>query len=367
MRVLMTTDTIGGVWTFTKELSTELLANGCSVAMVSLGRLPSPAQQAWIDAQEGGWGSRFRYSALDTPLEWMAENQRAFREAEPRLLKIAGEFGAELLLSSQFCFGALESDLPRIVVAHSDVLSWAEACRPQGSPNSAWLDTYCELVSDGLREADAVVAPTRWMMKALAANFGLPPEQTVIANGRTVAPRAFGERKLQAVTAGRFWDEAKNLEMLRHVNLPLPLLIVGETEHEAATFNGRCGQATMMGRLEEEELFELFANTAIYICTSIYEPFGLAPLEAALCGCAVVANNIPSLREVWDDGALFFDGAVSLSNLLSSLCRDEQELRSAQERSRQRARGLSAKKMTAGYLGLMQSVLQQRQVQSHVV
>ena len=43
---------------------------------------------------------------------------------------------------------------------------------------------------------------------------------------------------------------------------------------------------------------ELLAHAAIYIATSKYEPFGLAPLEAALSGCALVANDIPSLAEV---------------------------------------------------------------------
>jgi len=37
-----------------------------------------------------------------------------------------------------------------------------------------------------------------------------------------------------------------------------------------------------------------------------YEPFGLAPLEAALSRCAIVANDIPSLREVWGSAAMYF-------------------------------------------------------------
>jgi glycosyltransferase involved in cell wall biosynthesis len=366
MRVLTTTDTIGGVWTFTKELSAELLAEGCSVALASLGRMPSAAQQAWVDAQSEHWGSRFCYFALDVPLEWMAENARAFSQAESRLLEIADEFGAELVLSSQFCFGALGCDLPRIVVAHSDVLSWAEACRPDGLARSEWLDKYCELVSRGLREADAVAAPTRWMLDALGAHFRLPAEQAVIANGRTVAQAlGSGKRTLQAVAAGRVWDEAKNLRIVRAVKWPMPLLIAGETEHESVRFDSNWDAATLLGRLNEDQLLDLFRSSAIYVCTSIYEPFGLAPLEAALCGCALVANDIPSLREVWGDFALFYDSAESLSELLALLTRDQDQLRRAQEQSSERARRFTAKKMAAGYLQLMQSVLLQRQVPNH--
>ena len=46
MRILMTTDTVGGVWSFTKELSRGLLENGCEVALVSLGRMPTHAMSS---------------------------------------------------------------------------------------------------------------------------------------------------------------------------------------------------------------------------------------------------------------------------------------------------------------------------------
>ena len=68
------------------------------------------------------------------------------------------------------------------------------------------------------------------------------------------------------------------------------------------------------------------SRAAIYIATSKYEPFGLAPLEAALSRCAIVANDIPSLREVWEDAALYFrkDDARSLREALVRLHGDRE-------------------------------------------
>lgn len=367
MRVMMTTDTIGGVWTFTKELSTELLANGCSVALVSLGRAPSSAQSAWVDAEKHRWGSRFRFESSSAPLEWMEGNERAFSDAAPVLLRLATEFEADVLLSSQFCFGALECDLPRIVVAHSDVLSWAQACRAEGLEQSAWLATYCKLVGDGLRNADAVVAPTHWMLNALAEKFALPSQHLVIANGRKVKPLAEApERMLQAVTAGRIWDEAKNLRMLRDVKSPMPILVAGESQLESERRRIEGNELRLLGPLDEGQLLGVFRQSAIYICTSIYEPFGLAPLEAALCGCAVVANDIPSLREVWGDGALYFRGAESLSELLNRLSVDVELLRQTQVRSMRRAERFTVEIMASSYSELFEAVFQQPLVSSHV-
>jgi glycogen(starch) synthase len=367
MRVLMTTDTIGGVWTFTKELAGELLRRGCEVALVSVGRLPTQAQQKWADEQQSQLGKQFLFRALDVPLEWMAENERAYCEAEPVLLRIAKDFDAELMLSSQYCFGALKCEIPCVVVAHSDVLSWAEACRPEGLEQSAWLDRYCDLVAKGLDAAEAVVAPTRWMLKALNANFCLPDERCVISNGRKLPEIDGGvERKLQCVTAGRLWDEAKNLRVLEEVDSPIPLLIAGETEQGSAQLSMSSNDVEWLGELNEADLLGVFRESAIYICTSRYEPFGLAPLEAALCGCAVLANDIPSMREVWGDAALYFSGPESLTEWLWRLGDHAGLLNEAQRSSMRRAQEFTAERMGASYIELFRSILKEDLVARHV-
>ncbi|WP_109486660.1 glycosyltransferase family 4 protein [Occallatibacter savannae] len=362
MRVLMTTDTVGGVWTLTKELAGGLLRNGCSVALVSLGRAPSASQQSWADELCSQWGKCFRFEALDTALEWMQDNARALSDAAPTLLRIAEEFDADLLLTSQYCFGAFRCDIPRIVVAHSDVLSWAEACRPHGLERSQWLDSYTSLVQAGLDGADAVVAPTQWMLDALVRNFSVPPDRTVIPNGRTMPPfLSDSTRRMQAVTAGRLWDEAKNVKLLENVDSPIPLLIAGETrlQSESLSQTQDGSDIRLLGSLDEAGMLTLLRQSAIYICTSRYEPFGLAPLEAAQCGCAVLANDIPSLREVWGDSALYFTGPESLSSWLWRLSDHPWLLREAQEIAKQHASQFTAERMTSRYLELFRSVVKQ--------
>jgi glycosyltransferase involved in cell wall biosynthesis len=171
---------------------------------------------------------------------------------------------------------------------------------------------------------------------------------------------------LQAVTAGRIWDEAKNLRVLEDLDLPMPVLIAGESRLESAMYNPRNERVRLLGSLDEPHLLDFFRRSWIYACTSIYEPFGLAPLEAALCGCAVVANDIPPLREVWADGALFFSGAESFAQLLSRLCHDREFLIGAQQRSMRRARGFTRKRMASEYQKLFEETLQHRLPASHV-
>ena len=349
MRVLITTDTVGGVWTFTREVTEQLLPRGCSIHLVSLGRAPSPAQQRRFEETARAWRAQFSWAALDTPLEWMPENQRAWDEAAPVLARMAQEFGAEILHSNQFCFGALPVDIPRVVTAHSDVLSWARACRSGGLDDSPWLRRYVELVQRGLSHAHAIVAPTHWMASSIARDYGLPVHPLVIPNGRDIPESPRGTKKLQAVTAGRLWDEAKNVAMLAQVDSPIPLLVAGDVQNGPAEAPSTIRGVTLLGSLASEELLRVFRESAMYLCTSQYEPFGLAPLEAALCGCAVLANDIPSLREVWQDSALYFSDAASLRDLLHRLRDRPSELAAAQQRSLERARTFSGARMASDY------------------
>jgi glycosyltransferase involved in cell wall biosynthesis len=360
MRILLTTDTIGGIWTFTTELTAELLRRGHAVALVSFGRQPSHEQQAWSAAQGLAHGPSFQYTASNAPLEWMENNEFVLTQGAGVLSHVAMQFQPDLLHSSQFCFGALSLGIPKLVTAHSDVLSWANSCRPRGLDKSRWLSRYRSLVMQGLHACDAIASPTRWMALELARHYNDLPPSYVIRHGRSFDPPASRLRTVQAVTVGRLSDEAKNIEMLRAVNAPIPIYVAGERQCGSSVAPRQIGCSILLGALPQSSLLALLARSSIYIATSIYEPFGIAPLEAALCGCAVVANDIPSLREVWGDDALYFDGARSLSTLLHQLNRNEQQLVQARQRSFAKANELTAHRMADGYEALYRALLASR-------
>ena len=357
MRVLLTTDTVGGVWTFSKETTLGLLQRGHAVALVSFGREPSLSQQRWISHVCHTYGSAFFYQPSDLPLEWMQANHDAYTGAESILLRTADDFKADLIHANQFCFGALPTAIPRIITAHSDVLSWAATCKGGSLEHSDWLHQYRTLVTAGLSGADRIVAPTRWMMEALSANFGISVPRAVIYNGRTppISP-ARTPRHLQAVTVGRLWDEAKGLNILNEVRLCMPVLVVGENSFEAAQAPALQG-VELLGSLDEAAVMQTFERSSLYLATSIYEPFGLAPLEAAQRGCGILARDLPSFREVWGNAAEYFSDAHSLSVLLSRLNDSPRQLAALQDRSHQRALEFSADRMVNDYLALFDSLL----------
>jgi glycogen(starch) synthase len=361
MRLLITTDTVGGVWSFTRELTEELLRRGHAVALVSFGKRPSPDQTGWTLRQSQAHGDRFHFTSSDVPLEWMQDNGSSLHAGEPVLAAVAQQFRPDVLLSNQFCFGATGLKLPRVVVAHSDVLSWARACNPGALEPTPWLNQYTSLVQRGLLQAQALVAPTRWMLSALQPHFLLPPATAVIPNGLCIRQEGPAvSRQMQAISAGRLWDDAKGLDIFSDVQLPCPVLIAGDLhlDGEAASRTAPAG-ITALGSLSHPNLLQHFRQSAMYLCTSRYEPFGLAPLEAALCGCAVIARDLPSLREVWEDSALYFTDASGLQAQLQRLSAQPNALAEAQSRALARAQQFTVERMTDGYLAVFEHVLRQ--------
>jgi glycosyltransferase involved in cell wall biosynthesis len=74
------------------------------------------------------------------------------------------------------------------------------------------------------------------------------------------------------------------------------------------------------GRVPDEELVHLYRSAAAVVFPSLYEGFGLPPLEAMACGCPVAASNATSLPEVCGDAAAYFD-PTSVDEMATAILR----------------------------------------------
>jgi glycosyltransferase involved in cell wall biosynthesis len=70
---------------------------------------------------------------------------------------------------------------------------------------------------------------------------------------------------------------------------------------------GHEGLAESRGYVTREELADLYAQASALVFPSLYEGFGLPPLEAMASGCPVAASNAGALPEVCGDAARLFD------------------------------------------------------------
>ncbi len=75
------------------------------------------------------------------------------------------------------------------------------------------------------------------------------------------------------------------------------------------------------GYIKEDELHKLYKLAKVFVFPSLYEGFGIPPLEAMASGCPVVSSNVASLPEVIGDAGLLIDpkNAYKMAEAVSDL------------------------------------------------
>jgi glycosyltransferase involved in cell wall biosynthesis len=361
-RVLMTADAVGGVWTHSLRLAAELTRHGTAVDLATMGPPPDAAQRA---AAARIPGVTLHVGAFK--LEWMDGAEDDVVRAGVWLRALADAHQPDVVHLNGYAHAALPFAAPKVVGAHSCVLSWWRAVhREPAPPRWRW---YADSVRRGLDGADHVVAPTAAMLEALVACHGRVRAASVIPNGVTPPPAAPPRKRRWILSAGRLWDEAKNLAALTAIapEIPWPIRVAGDRALEGGAAADPCG-VMWLGRLDDGEMAAAFADAAIYALPARYEPFGLSILEAAMHGCALVLGDIDSLRENWSDAALFVapDDRAALATALRRLI-DDPDLRAGlADAARRRSREFSAAAMGDRTLELYRTLARDRRRQGGV-
>lgn len=136
-------------------------------------------------------------------------------------------------------------------------------------------------------------------------------------------------------------DERKNFEGLIDAFAALPpavrdkhqLVLAGmispDTDKQLRAHATAAGIApadiVVTGHIGDEELLALYRACRLFVFPSLYEGFGLPPLEAMACGCPAIGSNVTSIPEVIGDAAYTFDprNTAEISQLMGHLLSDE--------------------------------------------
>ena len=353
--VLMTADAVGGVWTYALTLARAFERAGITVYLATMGPRPSEDQR-----REAGASGNVVLIESEFRLEWMDDPWDDVRRAGEWLLDLERDLSPDIIHLNGYSHAALEWGHPAVCVGHSCVLSWWRAVKGENAPAN-WA-RYHEEVREGLAAADMVIAPSRAMLSELEKWYGPLRSSRVVSNGRDPAP--FGPRTKESIifSAGRLWDEAKNIRALDEIagGLPWPVYLGGE----GYTARG----AKCLGRLSSAQMPDLYARAAIYALPARYEPFGLSVLEAALSGCALVLGDIASLRENWQGAAIFVptDNSQPLQDALKAITRDGDTRQAMAAKAHERAVQFTPEHMAAGYLNTYAEVTKSRPVKTCV-
>lgn len=334
----MTADTVGGVWTYCVELAHALDAE---VHLATMGRPLSAAQRAEAGAFAAVHESGF-------PLEWQDDPWTGVDAAGEWLLSLEEQVRPDVVHLNGYVHAPLPWRAPTLVVAHSDVVSWWRAVQGR-EPGSEW-DTYRCRVSEGLRAAGRVVAPTAAVADDLAGSYDVR-DVVVVPNCRRPELVEPADKEPLVAAAGRVWDAAKGIDALCRVAPQLPgrVLVAGEGDDDLPGVE-------VLGQLPFDELAGVLARAAVFASPARYEPFGLGVLEAGLAGCALVLGDIASLREVWGDAATYVQDDVALERELAALLADPDLAERRGAAAREQALTYTPERTAAAYADVYSSL-----------
>ena len=309
-----------------------------------------PASMRWEVMPPGGLAAR---SAAMEKLFW---EQRVFPRA-------AHDLKADIMHVPYFAPPRRTYGIPSIVTIH-DVIS-------QRLPEyraSMRLRAYTQFVARAAPRAAAVIAVSNHGKQDIADTLGIPPERIYVtyeAPDPRFAPASYEAQlnlRQQLGLAGPFvlnvggMDARKNIvgliqafaEVYRHFGNPdLRLFIAGGPAKLGATAlfpdwrplarDLGIGDHIICAPVAEDDLATLYSAADCFAFTSLYEGFGLTPLEAMACGAPVVCSNRTSLPEVVGEAGLLVD-PTAIPALSAAILRVLTSPETAQEL---RARGIA--------------------------
>jgi glycosyltransferase involved in cell wall biosynthesis len=350
---MMTTDAVGGVWIFSSSLAEWLTRDGFEILLVTLG--PEPRQDQ-LDAV-GRKGIRVEVTNL--ALEWMDPAGNDLGRAREVLTNIAQQFSPDIVHLNSFREAAADWTVPVVLTAHSCVRSWWHACRGSDPDEPRWYP-YIENVGNGLAAADVWVTPSEAFRDTIEALYAPCGPGAVVRNGITPCGQ-IKPKEPHILAAGRLWDEAKNIAALTASvgDLKWPVRIAGASETETNSV-ALPSNLHWLGELPHADVLRQMEQAAIFVAPALYEPFGLAVLEAASAECALILSDIPTFRELWEDAALFVDPAdpTSLRSAINRVCDDDQLRGALQQAAHRRAQDFHLERTAIGYRQIYRNLLQ---------
>ena len=206
-------------------------------------------------------------------------------------------------------------DIPLVVTLHSlePFRPWKAEQLGRGYAVSSWAERAA------VEKADRVIAVSSQMREDVLAHFSVDADRVrIIHNGvdvsafrrteRRDALDRHGVRPPYVLFVGRI-SEQKGIFDLLEASASLPAdvqVVLCASAPDTPELGARLGATVarlprvrwVNAMLPREDVVQLYSHAALFVCPSVYEPFGLINLEAMACGTPVVATAVGGIREV---------------------------------------------------------------------
>ena len=259
-------------------------------------------------------------------------------------------------------FLAYRCDAPSVITAHD--LSWIRYPQTHPKERVAEMNRFFQ---PGLERASLILTDSEFVKQELMDLFGTPADRIKsipLGSEAVFHPRSKDETSVvlsrQELMHGRYLLAVGTLEPRKNLGIALeayrslptatrehyPLVLVGmkgwltsALERQMAPLLA-AGHIRVLGYLQREELATIISGALCLVYPSIYEGFGLPPLEAMASAVPVISSNVSSLPEVLGDSGILIDpnNATALAQAMLQMVGDSEFRNALAEKSFERSR-----------------------------
>jgi glycosyltransferase involved in cell wall biosynthesis len=221
------------------------------------------------------------------------------------------------------------------------------------------------LVPGSIARAAKVIAVSEWTKRDLVRRYGVDPDKITVTH--EAPPPGFHAlldaptHRLPASVREPFILAVGNVEPRKNLERLIQAFRVLVSQHQfggSLVLVGKAGRSAdqaqravhdaglesrvvFTGYVSQSDLNLLYNRASLFIYPSLYEGFGLPPLEAMACGCPVVASNVTAIPEVLGDAAILVDpsSVQAIADGMAAVLQRRDLRASLRDRGRARAAG----------------------------
>lgn len=207
--------------------------------------------------------------------------------------------------------------------------------------SKSFLYTYRFLIPRIVKSALHVITVSNFSKEEIIKYYGTPEEKiSVVYNAVGEQFKANYDKGLKesnyllAVSSLNFRKNfiavLKAFDLLENEDQNVNLYIIGDLKNNSfktidIEHYKNNPHIKFLGRVSDEDLIKYYSNALAFVYPSIYEGFGIPPLEAQNCGCPVLVADIPPLHEVIENSGIYCnpydvrDISLGMSRIIANL------------------------------------------------
>ncbi|WP_179344643.1 glycosyltransferase family 4 protein [Winogradskyella ursingii] len=228
--------------------------------------------------------------------------------------------------------------------------------------------SYNYLIPKSLRNSRKVVTDSHYVKRDIVETYKILDDKIdVIYAAPSLKFINKKLRKEKIILTVSSLDPRKNLkrviESFNEIDSEYKLVIVGAKNKSFSKTDLSGGNNNdniiFTGYLTDKELIDFYNRAELFIYASLFEGFGIPPLEAQSCGCACLISNVTSLPEVYGNSVEYFDpySTQSIRNKIKEVIGNKEKIHELRELGLKNSRRFSWDKATIKLTAIIEELL----------